>query len=228
MRQAVILAGGQAFRMRPYTEGRPKAMVEIAGKPIIEHQLGWLSKNGVEQVVVSAGPLAKVIQDHVKDGSRFGLRVDYAVEDQPLGRGGGLRFAAQRLADRKARWFGLNGDVITYFPLDELESHHQKLGVLATIALAPYESNWGVAELDGDLIRGFIEKPKLDYWINAGIYCMEPEVVDFLPEEGDHEESTFPRLAETSKLGGYRIHGYWRGIDTVKDVQKATAELEGM
>lgn len=228
MRQAVILVGGQAMRMRPYTEDRPKALVEIAGRPIIDHELEWLAKNGVELAMISCGRLADILQDHLADGSRFGLKVDYAIEDEPLGRGGGLRFAASKLPDKQSRWFGMNGDVVAFFSLDDLVAQHEKLGVLVTIALAPFSTNWGVADLDGDLIKGFIEKPKTDFWINAGIYCFEPHVVDLLPEKGDHENSTFPQLAEKGKLGAYRIEGYWRGIDTAKDIQEATAELERM
>src|SRR2546421_10300351 len=90
MRQAVILAGGQATRLRPYTEDRPKAMVEVAGVPVIEHQLIWLAEAGVEQAVLSVGYRAEGIQDRIGDGSRLGIDVSYAIEDQPLGRGGGI------------------------------------------------------------------------------------------------------------------------------------------
>ncbi|MGH9198218.1 MAG: nucleotidyltransferase family protein [Acidimicrobiia bacterium] len=228
MRQAVILVGGQAMRMRPYTQDRPKAMVEIAGKAIIDHELEWLADNDVELAMISCGRVADMLQDHLGDGTRFGLEVDFAVESEPLGRGGGLKFAAGKLPDKQSRWFGINGDIITDFSIDDLVAQHSKLGVLATIALAPFSTNWGVADLEGDLIRGFIEKPKTDFWINAGVYCFEPEVVDMLPDKGDHENSTFPKLAKEGKLGSYRIDGYWRGIDTAKDIQEATVELEKM
>ncbi|MCA1838976.1 MAG: nucleotidyltransferase family protein, partial [Actinobacteria bacterium] len=104
MDQAIILAGGQATRMRPYTDDRPKAMVEVAGAPIIEHQIGWLRDNGVKRLVVSCGYKAEVIQEHISDGTSLGDEVTYAVEDEPLGRGGGLKFAAKRLADTNERW----------------------------------------------------------------------------------------------------------------------------
>jgi NDP-sugar pyrophosphorylase family protein len=228
MRQAVILAGGQATRLRPYTENRPKAMVEVAGAPIIEHQLRWLAESGVTHVVASVGYRAEVIQDHLGDGARFGLDVAYAVEEEPLGRGGGLKLAARRLPHAGEGWFGLNGDILARFSLAELTAQHRRLGSLATIALAPYRSSWGVAELEGELITGFVQSPKLPYWINAGIYAMEPEVVDLLPDRGDQEDSTFPDLAASRKLGAFKIEGYWRGIDTAKDVKEASAELAAM
>ncbi|HVE75603.1 MAG TPA: nucleotidyltransferase family protein [Actinomycetota bacterium] len=227
MRQAVILAGGQATRLRPYTDDRPKAMVEIAGTPIVEHQIRWLAENGVEQVVVSCGYLANVLQDHLRDGTELGVKIGYAVEDEPLGRGGGLKFAAKHLPEQTERWMALNGDVLSRFALNELETKHSELGAVATIALAQYQTTWGIADLEGDLIKGFVQSPKLPYWINAGIYCFEPELTALLPDKGDHEDSTFPELAKQRKLGAYQIDGYWRGIDTVKDVKEASKELSG-
>jgi NDP-sugar pyrophosphorylase family protein len=225
MRQAVILAGGQATRMRPYTDDRPKAMVEVAGAPILEHQLRWLARSDVRAVVLSVGYRADVIRAHVGDGSAFGLEVSYAVETEPLGRGGGLRLAARQLPFRDEGWFGMNGDVLSRFQMADLTATHHRLNATATIALAPYRSNWGLAELEGDLVRGFVQSPRLPYWINAGIYALSPEVISLLPEKGDHEDTTFPSLALAGKLGAFKIEGYWRGIDTVKDVKEASAEL---
>jgi len=226
--QAVILAGGQATRMRPYTDDRPKAMVEVAGAPIIEHQIKWLASNGVTKVVVSCGYKAEVIREHLGDGSRFGVETTYAVEDKPLGRGGGLKYAARQLPDPQDVWLALNGDVITRFSVVDLVAQHEKMGVVATIALAQYRTTWGIADLDGDLIRGFVQSPSLPYWINAGIYCLDPLFAEHLPNEGDHESSTFPELAAAGKLGAYRIDGYWRGIDTAKDIKEATEELQAL
>lgn len=223
--QAVILAGGRALRMRPYTDDRPKSMVEIAGTPIVEHQIRWLAANDVGHVVISAGYRAEMIEEHLGDGSNFGLKIAYAIESEPLGRGGGLKLGAGLLPNSQEGWFGLNGDVITRFSLDDLAAKHAALDTTATMALAPFVTNWGIAKLDGDLIVGFDQSPKLPYWVNAGIYAMNPEIVGLLPDQGDHEDSTFPRLASERKLGAFMIDGYWRGIDTIKDVTEATREL---
>lgn len=226
MRQAVILAGGQATRMRPRTDDRPKAMVQVAGAPIIEHQIRWMADNGIKSFVISCGYRADVIEDFLGDGTRLGVEVNYAKEPQPLGRGGGLKFASRSLPFPAEQWLGVNGDVISRFRIADLIEHHTSLGAIATIALAPYRTSWGIADLDGDAIRGFIEKPELPYWINAGIYCFEPEIIEMLPDKGDHEDSTFPKLAAENKLFGFKIRGYWRGIDTVKDINEATRDLE--
>jgi NDP-sugar pyrophosphorylase family protein len=227
MSQAVIIAGGKSTRMRPYTEDRPKAMAEIAGRPIVAHQLEWLAGHGVEDVVISVGYQAKVLEDYVGDGSRYGLNVGYAYEREPLGRGGGLRLAAEHLPDREAEFFALNGDILARFDLGALRDAHRASGNVATIALAKYRSSWGVVELDENQVTGFVQSPVLPYWINGGIYYADPAFVELLPKVGDHEDSTFPTLAREGRLGGFRIEGYWRGIDTVKDMIEASAEFGG-
>lgn len=225
VRQAVILAGGKATRMRPHTDDRPKAMVEVAGSPIVEHQIRWLQRNGVSEIVLSCGYMADVLSSHLGDGSALGVRLTYAVEDVPLGRGGGLKFGASHLGRLGEPWLGLNGDVVCDFPLNEMVRQHLETGVIATIALAQYRTTWGIADLEGQLVKGFLQSPKLPYWINGGVYCFQPGISGMLPETGDHEDSTFPDLARKGQLGGYKIDGYWRGIDTAKDILEATAEL---
>lgn len=212
--------------MRPYTDDRPKAMVEVAGAPIVEHQIRWLAGNGITDIVVSCGYRADVLKGHIGDGAALKVSVTYAVEDEPLGRGGGLKFAAKHLSRAGEPWLALNGDVVTRFALSDLVAQHERLGAIATIALAQFQTSWGVADLEGDLIRGFTQSPKLPYWINAGIYCFDHSIIEMLPEKGDHEDSTFPKLAADGKLVAFKIDGYWRGIDTVKDIQEATKELE--
>jgi Nucleotidyl transferase len=161
MSQAVIIAGGKSTRMRPYTDDRPKAMAEVAGRPIVARQLSWLRGHGVTQVVISVGYRAEVLQDYVQDGARFGLTVSYAVEGEPLGRGGGLRLAAERLPHPNPGFFALNGDVLARFDLGELRRAHEASGAIATIALARYRSSLGVVELDGDRVTGFVQSPVL-------------------------------------------------------------------
>lgn len=226
--QALILAGGQATRLRPYTDTRPKAMVEVAGRPIIDYQLEWLAGHGVEQVVVSCGYKAEVLREHLAARGE-GPQIDLLVEDEPLGRGGALRYAAAGLRDPNAPYFALNGDVLTWFPLDGFAAHHRAKGAVATLALAQFRTTWGIVDVDDeDRIGGFTQSPLLPFWINAGVYLFEPEVTPLLPVKGDHESSTFPALAREGRLRGYRIEGFWRGVDTVKDVKESGEEITAM
>ncbi|GAA3230017.1 nucleotidyltransferase family protein [Actinocorallia longicatena] len=228
VRQAVILAGGNATRLRPYTDRVPKALVDVGGKPIFEHQVEWLASEGVEHAVVSCGYLAEVLRRHVMERA-LPLAVTVVVEDRPLGRGGGLKHAARSLPFPGERWIGLNGDIVTRFPLAGLEARHAASGALATIGVTELKSPYGIVDLaPGGRIERFREAPVLPHWVNAGVYLFEPEAAALLPDLGDHETATFPRLAEEGLLGAFEIDGYWRGIDNAKDLKEANREIRDL
>jgi NDP-sugar pyrophosphorylase family protein len=200
-------------------------MVEVANRPIVDYQLDWLASYGVEHVVLSCGYKADVLREHLA-GRNLPVAVTVLVEDEPLGRGGGLKYAASGLPGQDQRYFALNGDVLTWFDLGALTEYHLARGVLGTLALAQYRTSWGIVEVDEDgLIGGFTQSPLLPFWINAGVYLFEPGFTALLPDKGDHEDSTLPELAHARKLAGYRIDGYWRGVDTVKDVKEASEQI---
>lgn len=230
-RQAVILAGGQGSRLRPYTDDRPKPMVEIPGTgvPIIGHQLDWLAHEGVTDVVISCGHLAEVLQEWL-DSADLPLRVETVVEREPLGRGGGLKYAAARLPYRDEPWYATNGDIWTRFPLRAMAAFHAERDASATLALARPRIPWGAVETDAfGHITDFIEAPPSPYLINAGVYVLAPGFAALLPERGDHERTTFPHLARERRLAGYPLPqgAYWRAIDTAKDLKEAAKELSG-
>lgn len=143
--QAIILAGGQATRMRPYTDDAPKAMVPVADVPIIGYQLVWLARQGITDVVVSGGYRHEMIKHYAGDGARFGVHLTYAIESEPLGRGGALKFATAFLRDPAdpAPVAVLNGDIVTGFSLVEMAERHRMRQAAVTIALSQYRSNWG-------------------------------------------------------------------------------------
>ncbi|MFF9478120.1 NDP-sugar synthase [Streptomyces sp. NPDC014733] len=227
--QAVVLAGGQGSRLRPYTDDRPKPMVEIpgTGTPIIGHQLTWLAAEGVTDAVVSCGHLAHVLEDWLAEAD-LPLNVTTVVETEPLGRGGGLKHAAASLPRPDEPWYATNGDIWTRFPLTEMAAFHLERGAEATLALARPRIPWGVVETDEfGHVLDFIEAPPSPYLINAGVYVFSAAFTALLPDRGDHERTTFPRLARERRLAGYPLpHGaYWRAIDTTKDLTEAAKEL---
>ncbi|WP_174264022.1 nucleotidyltransferase family protein [Phytoactinopolyspora halotolerans] len=227
IRQAVILAGGKGSRLRPLTDSVPKAMIEIAGRCIIDHQIEWLAQSGVSDVVVSAGYLHEVLTEHLQ-GHAQPVRVHTVVEDEPLGRGGGLKYAGKHLPQPGEAWYALNADIWTRFDLREMAAYHVERDAVATIGLARPRIPWGVVDVDefGRVID-FVEAPPSPYPVNGGIYVFSPRILDLLPAVGDHERSTFPLLAKQRQLAGFPIEGYWRAIDTAKDVSEAAKELEG-
>ncbi|WP_405585459.1 NDP-sugar synthase [Streptomyces sp. NBC_01190] len=229
--QAVLLAGGQGTRLRPYTDDRPKPMVEIpgTGTPIIGHQLEWLAAEGVTDAVVSCGHLAGVLQNWLA-ATPLPLRVTTVVESEPLGRGGGLKYAAKSLPRADEPWYATNGDIWTRFSLREMAAFHEERDATATLALARPRIPWGAVETNEfGQVLDFIESPPSPYLINAGVYVFTPEFTSLLPDLGDHERTTFPRLARERRLAGFPIPqgAYWRAIDTAKDLSEAARELQG-
>ncbi len=221
---AVILAGGYGKRLRPLTEDKPKPLVEVAGKPILEWQIEWLTEYGIDTFYILAGYKKEVLIDWVtKNQERLGISVAILTEEEPLGTGGALLKLADFLDDEE--FIAVNGDIITNLDVTKLVNND----VIVSIALVPLRSPYGVVQLnDEGKIVNFVEKPVLkEYWINAGVYLMSPEIFDYLPEKGDIERTTFPLLAEKGLLRGVKFDNvYWRSIDTIKDVEEATKELE--
>lgn len=229
MKEVVILAGGKGERLRPLTEDRPKAMVEIMGSPILSYQLKWLESYGVERVIISCGYLHEVIENYFGDGTKWGVEIEYVVERHALGRGGGLKQGLSKLGPGTEPVLAINGDLITNLNLKELTGFHLEHEALATIVTVPLKSQYGIVEFGDDVnVTGFAEKPVLPYWINSGIYVLDRKIYDHLPDRGDHEELTFPKLSHEKKLIGFKSNAFWRTVDTVKDVGELRAEMEKM
>jgi NDP-sugar pyrophosphorylase family protein len=225
--QAIILAGGRGERLRPLTTDRPKPMISVFDRPLLAYALQWLKEAGIEDVVISCGYRHDVIRDYFKDGSELGLKIQYSIEDQPLGRGGGIKLASHMLQAEPGPILVANGDVITDLPLADLLTEHTTRDALATVVTVPLRSPYGIADVgENGFIKEFREKPELPYWINAGIYLLNWEVLARFPDQGDHEDTLFPKLAAEGALSAYQFKGFWRAIDTAKDLAELRQELE--
>jgi NDP-sugar pyrophosphorylase family protein len=224
--KAVVLVGGEGTRLRPLTLTTPKPLLPIANQPFLERQLEWLAAHGVDEVVLSMGYLPDAFHAHfARDGESadgFGdIAIRYAVEDEPLGTAGAIRFAAEGI---KERFVVCNGDVLTHLDLGAMVKFHDERGAEATISLTQVDdpSAFGVVPTrdDGQVIA-FVEKPPRDKapsnWINAGTYVLEPEFLDRVPPRLNVsiERETFPRvLTQPGRLYGYAADGYWLDIGT--------------
>jgi NDP-sugar pyrophosphorylase family protein len=222
--EAVILAGGKAERMGEVAEGKPKALVPIAGRPLAAYQLALLAKAGVERVIVSCS----AGQEELFEQALGGLDVELVTvgEPEPLGRGGGLRLAAQSRTSA-GPIYALNGDELFDLELAEIRDAHARRGGAATITVAPLQSHLGVVDVDeNDVVRGFREAPRLPFWVNTGLYVLEEEAIARLPERGDHELTTFPELAAEGRLRAFRHEGLWLTVNTPKDLRRAQEFVE--
>lgn len=221
------MAGGFGKRLKPLTDDKPKPLLEVGGMPILGRQVNWLRQYGIKDLILCTGYLKERIINYLGSGSKFGVKVGYAVEEEPLGTGGALKNAETLLANGEA-FLVLNGDIITDLdPLKLLNPMDRES--VGAIAVVPLRSPFGIVDLTQDgRIDGFREKPFLsDYWINAGVYCFAPSVFSYLPAKGDIENTVFPKLAGEGRLKAIKyLNSFWKSIDSHKDIEDAEKELE--
>lgn len=217
--EAIILAGGKAERLGDAAAGRPKSLVSVAGRPLAAYQVAALAAAGVDHVILSCA--AGAGSEFEQELAGLGAAVTIAEEPEPLGRGGGLRFAASSRRE-SGDFFALNGDELLALDLSALLDRHREAGAAATITVTRPPSSFGVVELDGgDMVTGFEEAAVVPYWVSCGVYVLGDEAAEALPERGDHETTTFPELARAGRLAAYRYDGIWITVNTPKDLRRA-------
>ena len=216
------------MRLRPLTDDKPKALTTVNGRPISEYQVEWLLKDSqIDSVTFACGYKWERLKEHF--GSDFkGTPIDYSVEEEPLGTGGAIRKAISQ--SRSEDLFVVaNGDIVTDLPLGRmLEAHKQAGEISASMLVVPYRSRFGVVKIDKlKTVRGFEEKPAFpDVWINGGIYVLNARrIFNHLPEKGDIERETFPRLVSHGALLSYPYYGEWWFVDSMKDLKELEAAV---
>jgi NDP-sugar pyrophosphorylase family protein len=222
--EALLLAGGKAERLGDAAQGMPKPLVPVAGFPLAEYTVARLVDAGVTHVVVACR--AGDEDAFLNALAGLGAAVEAVGEDEPLGRGGGLRLAATRRQEA-GPVLALNGDELLDVDFGAVLAEHERSGAAATIVVAQVRSPFGVVEVEEDgTVTGFREAPLLEHWVNSGVYVLGAEALELLPERGDHEQSTFPRLAEERRLHAHRHDGVWLTVNTPKDLRLATEFME--
>jgi len=222
--EAIILAGGKGERLGEAAQGLPKALATLAGRPLAAYQIALLARAGVERVLIScAAGQEAVFEQELGD---LGVELVLVGEPEPLGRGGGLRLAAQQRRET-GPVYALNGDELFDIDLSDLLARHVDETLAATITVAPLRSHLGLVDLGpDDTVVGFREAPLLPFWVNTGLYVLDEEAIERLPERGDHETTTFPDLAAEGRLGAWRHEGLWLTVNTPKDLRVAQAFVE--
>ena len=180
--KAVILAGGLGTRLQPYTNSLPKPMLPLGEKPILEHLIEWVKKNGVKEIVLCVSYLRKKIEDYFGDGKKFGVKIEYAISKKPLATAGQLKTAEKFIDDT---FVCLYGDSIYNFSLKNMISDHKRKKSTVTMSLYEYKFNmkYGVIDTTNTgRVTAWNEKPELSAKINMGCYVMEPEVFQLIPK----------------------------------------------
>lgn len=221
--EAIILVGGKAERLGDAAGGRPKSLVDVAGKPLVAYQVARLARAGVGRVIVSCA----VGQGELFERELAGLGAEIVAAEEPerLGRGGGIKFAARERRET-GDVYALNGDELVDVDFAALLERHRAAGGAATVAVARPKSPFGVVELgDGDVIEGFSEGGRIPYWVNCGIYVFSPEALERLPDAGDHETTIFQELVGERRLHAYRHEGLWLTVNTPKELRVAAEHV---
>ena len=232
-RKAIILAGGKGTRLRPITHEIPKPLIPVQGQSLIEHLLDLFKRHGVQEVMLAIGYKKEKIMEYFGNGERFGLKISYIEEDEPLGTAGPLLKARDFITEPV---IVTNGDELKDVNLDAMYDLHKKNSALATIALTTVAdpSAYGVADLSGNRIVKFVEKPPKEEapsnLINAGLYIIQPEVLSMIPEGGFAmlEKDVFPKIAELGKLYGYPFSGQWFDTGNIERYERAIANWKGL
>lgn len=219
--QAVILAGGKSTRLKPLTDNLPKQLVKIDERTILEHIIDLFKKYGITDITLTVQYLAEMMKDYCGDGSRFGVKISYLEEKEPLGTAGGLRILKDQI---KESFFVSNGDELKDLNLDEMLEQHRQQQSLATIAVnrVPDPHNYGCIIMKGKKITKFLEKSRdlPTNKINSGLYLFEPEVIDYISEGYVmFEKDILPKLAAEGKLNGFLYNGQWYDTGTIEKLE---------
>ena len=217
--QAVILAGGKGTRLYPLTSRVPKPMVNFFNKPVLEHAIELLKRHEIRDIIITLAYRADQIIDYFGGGSKWGVHIQYALEDTPMGTAGGLRRMQPLLKDT---FLIISGDAVTDLDLKSAIGFHKAKSAIATMLLyeADDPSQFGIVESDEDgRVTRFIEKPRqsetFTTTINTGVYILEPEVITYIPCDTpyDFSRQVFPRLLQNQEpFYSIRAEGYWCDI----------------
>jgi NDP-sugar pyrophosphorylase family protein len=219
--QAVVMAGGQGSRLRPLTENTPKPMLPVGGRPLMEFIVEQLRDVGVRNIHVTTHYQADKIMDHFGTGEAFGVDISYVQEEQPLGTGGALGL----IKTPTEPVLIINGDILTRLDFQSFFAYHQEHRAEMTVGVRRYDIQvpYGVVECEGALVRTLREKPQLSFFVNAGIYLLEPSVFGLIaPNQHMNITDLLTRLVEANRVVvSYPICEYWLDIGQHADYLKA-------
>ena len=221
----VIMAGGKGTRLRPHTEHCPKPMLPVNGKPMLEILIKQCIDSGFSQFYLSVNYLKDQIIEHFQDGKRWGVSINYLVEDQPLGTAGSLQLLPATVQDP---FLVINGDVLTRLNTSQLLRFHIEHKAAATLCVREHITTlpFGVVQTDGVELAGFEEKPSYRQLVNAGVYVINPQLLALLPNK---QAIDMPTLLQSAQRTGYRvavcpIHEYWLDVGRPETLRQAHQE----
>jgi dTDP-glucose pyrophosphorylase len=226
---AVIMAGGRGTRLHPLTESTPKPMLNVGGSPLIETIIRMLAGHGFQRIYIAVNYMAEAFKDHFGDGRSYGVDIRYLEEDARLGTAGALGLIQERPTKPL---LVMNGDLLTSVNFSSLLSFHNEHKSLSTMCVRDYRVHvpYGVIDIDGQLVNSITEKPTMTYFVNAGIYVVEPELIDRITPGTylDMTQLLEQVIADGGRVNTFPIHEYWLDIGQLSDLERARVEFHGI
>lgn len=223
--RVILMAGGLGTRLRPLTEDMPKPMLKVGNKPILETIIKNFASHGFVNITISLNYKAEMIREYFKDGSDFGVNIDYVEENMRLGTAGALSLLKDQPNEP---FFVMNADLLTDVNFSNLLDFHCFGNANATMCVREYEYQipYGVIEIENSSISSIVEKPIKKFFVNAGIYVLSPNIFEYIPQNEFFDMPTlFNILIEKQKkVLSFPIHEYWLDIGRMSDFEQAQSE----
>lgn len=230
IKKALILAGGEGVKMRPFTYELPKSMLPIKGRPILDYTIELLREYDIRDIYIGIGHLGEKIKDHFGDGSKFGVRITYIEEKTKVGTGGAIKAALPLIGAEP--FLLVWGDVLIDIDLNDLIAYHLERPAVMTVALTSVSdpTGYGSVRLHGETIVDYEEKPRksknVSHLVSAGVHVINPEISDFLLVKKNFmiEQDVIPKLIRNNVIKGYLFEGQWFDVGTPDIYQRAIKE----
>jgi NDP-sugar pyrophosphorylase family protein len=222
---AVVMAGGLGSRMRPLTYTIPKPLLPIGEKPILEIILTQLRTSGFTRVFVTTNYQAELVKSYFGEGARFGIELEYTSESEALGTAGALFLLKDKI---KEPFLVMNCDVLTKLDFAKLYRFHGESGATLTVTATRYDMQvpYGVLEVEGGLVKGVVEKPSNSHLVLAGVYVLQPEILEMQQAtKTDVPELVNALVARGEKVAFYEVKDPWMDVGKMTDYEKATNEF---
>jgi NDP-mannose synthase len=228
-KRAIILAGGKGTRLKPYTIALPKPLVPIGDEPILEIIIKQLISNGFDHITITINHLADIIKAFFGDGTKWGVKIDYSMEEKPLSTMGPLSL----IEDLPDNFLIMNGDVLSDIDFSALMNNHRNSKSIFTISSYRREqkSDYGVLEVDDHKsLTGFKEKPVVKYDVSMGIYVASKKILDYIPYNQTYgfDQLMLDLIADNNPATVLRHKGYWLDIGRPEDYSKACEEIDSI
>jgi NDP-sugar pyrophosphorylase family protein len=227
MDSAVIIAGGEGSRLYPLTVDRPKAMVEVGGKPLIYWVINWLKGNGIKHIVIGVAYKKENLYKYLEENSNFGLDVDFSEHTIQGGTAEAFRLAISRYIEDRT-FIAMNSDELTNMELSDMIDTHMKFNPIATISTAPFHCRFSVVESNAGKIIDFKYGKKLmNIQVSNGIYIFDKKILEHMPTAGSIEDDVFKVLSKEGKIASYKMpeDKEWISVNSIKDIKDAEQKL---